>query len=102
MPAHDDETMLSWRVRVPEHVVYRDFADETVILNLETGMYHGLNRTAAQMLEALQASDSVRRAIDGLTDDFGQPHEVIQRDVLGLCRALSQRGLIVEGADGRG
>jgi coenzyme PQQ synthesis protein D (PqqD) len=91
--------MLDDRVRIPEHVVYRDFPSETVILNLNSGMYHGLNPTAAKMLEVLQESDSVRAAVDALAAEFGQPREVIERDVLDLCRALDERGLVER--DGR-
>ncbi len=90
----EDPEMMKSRVRVPEHVVYRDFPEETVILNLESGMYHGLNGTAARMVTALESAPSVADAIDTLVDEFGQPREVIARDVLALCEALSERGLI--------
>jgi coenzyme PQQ synthesis protein D (PqqD) len=96
----DDRAMLSGRVRVREHVVYRDFADETVILNLESGMYHGLNTTAAKMLETLDSGVPVSEAIDSLATEFGQPRDVIERDVLALCRALVERGLIARDAGG--
>lgn len=86
------------RVRVPEHVVYRDFPEETVILNLESGMYHGLNQTAARMVATLDSAGSVGAAIDQLASEFGQPRAVIERDVLALCRALSERGLIEQDA----
>jgi coenzyme PQQ synthesis protein D (PqqD) len=86
--------MLGARVRVPEHVVHRNFGDETVILNLESGLYHGLNHTAATMLAKLEASDSVEAAIEGLVSELGQPREVIEPDVLVLCSALDERGLI--------
>lgn len=86
--------LLNQQIRVPEHVVYRDFTDETVVLNLESGMYHGLNRVAARMLEVAQASDSLRNAIPPLASEFGQPHEVIERDLLSLCQSLLERGLI--------
>ncbi|MEA2440589.1 MAG: hypothetical protein QOH76_2013 [Thermoleophilaceae bacterium] len=89
-----DTELLQARIRVPEHVVYRDFADETVILNLESGMYHGLNATAAKMLETLESGPSVQTSIDTLVEEFGQPREVIERDVLTLCRSLASRGLI--------
>lgn len=89
-----DDPILRSRVRVPEHVVYRDFADQTVILNLDSGQYHGLNQTAARMLEVLAARDSVAAAIDELTAELGQPAEVIRRDVVTLCGALAERGLI--------
>lgn len=94
--------MLQWRVRVPEHVAYREFPDETVVLNLQTGMYHGLNRTAALMLEKLRATSSVEVAIDELTAELEQPRTVIEPDILTLCRALHDRSLIVVDLDARG
>jgi hypothetical protein len=101
MPAADEspEAILASRVRVPEHVVYRDFPEETVMLNLESGMYHGLNQTAALMVTRLQESASVATAIDSLAAEFQQPRERIEQDVLSLCRTLDERGLIVRDAD---
>lgn len=89
-----DEVLLRSRVRVPEHVVYRDFGDETVALNLDSGKYHGLNGTAATMLTAVGKCESVGDAVGQLAEQFEQPTEVIERDLLDLCRALSERGLI--------
>jgi hypothetical protein len=94
----DKKAVLRSRVRVPEHVVYRDFADETVILNLESGMYHGLNATAAKMLETLDSGVPVGEAIESMATEFGQPRDVIERDVLALCQALGERGLIAHDA----
>lgn len=93
------EAILASRVRIPDHVVYRDFPEETVILNLESGMYHGLNQTAARMVTTLQESASVAAAIDVLAAEFQQPRERIEQDVLSLCRTLDERGLIVRDAD---
>jgi hypothetical protein len=98
----DDNQVLAARVRVPEHVVLRDFQDETVILNLESGMYHGLNPTAAKMLETLSSGVPVSEAVDRLAAEFGQPRETIERDVLGFCRTLSERGLILHDAGDTG
>ena len=97
---NNSDPMLSERIRVPEHVVYRDFGDETVILNLKSGQYHGLNHTAAEILGALSESDSVAAAIDKITAELGVEHEVIERDVLLLCRALEERSLIERHAAG--
>ena len=90
--------MLQTRVTVPEHVVYRDFPNETVVLNLESGQYHGLNATAARMLEALRESDSVAAARDALARELEQPPDVIERDLLVLLRSLAERGLIEQHA----
>jgi coenzyme PQQ synthesis protein D (PqqD) len=93
-PDRQSDPLLDARVRVPEHVVYRDFGDETVVLNLDSGMYHGLNGTAAAMLSVVGESDTVSAAVDRLAGEFEQPREVIERDLLALCRSLSERGLI--------
>jgi hypothetical protein len=81
-------------VVVPRHVVYRDFAAETVLLNIETGMYHGLNPVAGRMLETLDKVGQVREAVMILAREFEQPPEVIERDLTGLCEGLVQRGLL--------
>jgi hypothetical protein len=93
-----DDPVLTSRIRVPEHVVYREFAEETIVLNLDSGTYHSLNDTAAKMLEVLAASDSVGDAVGELTREFEQPADRIERDVLELCRALSERGLVEQHA----
>jgi hypothetical protein len=90
-PDHD---ILSARLSVPDNVVQRAFAEETVALNLETGSYHGLNATAARMLERAGECARVGDAVAPLAAEFEQPSEVIERDLLALCRSLSERHLI--------
>ena len=82
------------RVAVPAHVVFRSFAAETVMLNLETGTYHGLNPTAGRMLEVLQETGVKGTAVVRLAEEYGQPPSVIERDLDELCAALAKRGLI--------
>ena len=52
MPAQRGEAGGT-RAIVPVHVVYRQFPAEVILLNLDTGHYHALNRTAATMFEAV-------------------------------------------------
>jgi hypothetical protein len=84
------------RLRVPEHVVYRSFPSETVLLNLTSGIYHGLNATAGRMLEALEQADSFAAAVAIVAQEFGQPPELVEQDMRGLCKALFERGLLVQ------
>jgi len=89
-----DHGLLDARVRLPQHVVHRSFVSETVVLNLRTGKYHGLNPTAGKMLEALEVAPTVRDAIPVLSGEYGLEQEQIQRDLLSLTRGLLERGLI--------
>ncbi len=81
-------------VRIPNHVVYRSFVHETVVLNLETGRYHGLNRTAGAMLAALEAAGSIRGAHQSLVGTFPDAGERLEQDLITFCEDAQQRGVI--------
>jgi Coenzyme PQQ synthesis protein D (PqqD) len=82
------------RVRQPHHVVHREFPSETVVLNLETGAYHGLNPTGGRMLEELNRATSVAAAAARLATAYEQPVDVVERDVYAFCTGLIERGLL--------
>lgn len=89
-----DAEILAASVRLREHVAYRSFGDETVVVNLKSGKYHGLNRTALRMLEVLTESASVEEAVPALADELGADRARIEADLLELCRGLAERGLV--------
>ncbi len=86
--------LLAMKISVPQHVVYRSFPAETVVLNLQTGKYHGLNATAGSMLAALERADSVQAAAAAVAGRYDQPAELVERDMCELCSVLLARGLV--------
>jgi Coenzyme PQQ synthesis protein D (PqqD) len=92
--------LLGSRLRVPEHVVYRDFVSETVVLNLETGRYHGLNPTGGQILDAVERSETVGEAAETLAVQYERPRDEVEADVLAFCSDLLTRGLVELRPDG--
>jgi hypothetical protein len=94
MASTSTSDLLAARVRLPQHVVHRNFVAETVVLNLQTGQYHGLNPTAGRMLEALQQAPTVGATVSALAEEYGVEQEQIQRDLLALTRGLLERELI--------
>jgi hypothetical protein len=86
--------VLDVAVVVPEHVIFRSFAEETVALNLQTGTFHGLNRTAGRMVELAARGHLVREAVPMLAAEYGVPEERIASDLEGLLRSLIDRGLV--------
>lgn len=89
-----DARLLASTVGLPEHVVHRAFAAETVVLNLQTGKYHGLNPVAGRMLEVLEHTGTVQEAARQLAAEYEQPIATIEEDLCSLCADLSERGLI--------
>jgi len=90
----DTSSLAEATIRMPQHVVYRSFPSETVMLNLNTGKYHGLNATAGRMLDALQKAPRVRDAAAIVAETYKQPRAVVEQDLRELCQLLLDRGLI--------
>ena len=91
---HIHEAVTTHRVRLPDHVVYRSFEAETVLLNLRTGEYYGLNPSGARMFELLCEIGSTDAATREAADEFGQPITAIAKDMSQLCADLLARNLI--------
>jgi coenzyme PQQ synthesis protein D (PqqD) len=88
------QKLLASKVRVPKHVVHRPFAHETVVLNLETGRYHGLNPTAGLMLIELERGGTVSEVATRLAASNGWEVTQVVSDLYELCASLVERGLI--------
>lgn len=86
--------LLAACVRLPQHVVHRSFVAETVVLNLRTGQYHGLNPTAGRMLEALDVAPTAGATVPELAEEYGVEPAKIEDDLIALCQGLIERGLI--------
>ena len=89
------EQVLDSRARIPEHVTYRAFGAETMLLNLDTGTYHGLNRTGARLLELLRETDGdVRQSVARLAEEYNRDPDEVADDCAELCGELAERGLL--------
>jgi hypothetical protein len=94
--------MLAATVHVPEHVVYRAFPSETVVLNLTTGKYYGVNATGGRMLDVLREVGDLRQAAARLAEEYDAPLSEVERDLSEFSARLAERELIeVEAPAGR-
>lgn len=85
---------LSDRVRVPEYVLVRYLDGETVLLNLETEKYFGLDRTATRMWELATDAASLEAAYDKLSDEFEVDPETLRAHFVELMEQLRENGLL--------
>lgn len=90
----DAEDLLNARLRLPQYVVHRSFVAETVVLNLETGKYHGLNPTAGRMLDVLSDAPTVRDAAAQIASEYKLDQATVEADLLAFCRDLLDRKLV--------
>jgi hypothetical protein len=83
--------------------VFRSFGNETVLLNLSTGQYHGLKGSGGRMLEVLAETPNLDEAAARIAAEYDQPLERVSRDMRSLCDSLAERSLVEidDGTDDR-
>ena len=94
-PPRSEWTELSERrICVPEHVVFRALAEETILLNVQSGHYHGLDPVGARFFDVLREARTVAEARDLLAAEYQQPRARIETDLRGFCESLQRLGLV--------
>jgi hypothetical protein len=89
------DEILGSKATVPEHVVFRSFEAETLLLNLESGQYHGLNATGGRMLELLkETGGEVSASVARLAQEYELEAAAIATDMADFCLSLEERGLL--------
>ena len=86
--------LLDQRYIVPEHVVHREVAAHTVVLDLKTGGYFGLNPVAKRIFEVLEQTGDPRAAVDLVSKEWAVEPERVEADTAVLCADLLARALI--------
>jgi len=82
------------RVRVPDDVLISNLQDESVILNLDSERYFGLDNVGTRMLTVLNSSDSIEAAYQSLAEEYDVDRQVLRQDMLSLIENLLKQGLI--------
>lgn len=82
------------RVKVPEQVVFRELENETVLLNLSTGFYFGLDDVGTRMWLAMEKHGRLEEAVFELMDEFDVNTAELQRDLQSLAQELCDQGLL--------
>ena len=85
---------FSDRVQVPEGVLISKLQDESVILNLDSERYFGLDNVGTRILTVLTSSDSIQSAYESLLAEYDVDHTVLRQDLLALIENLLQQGLV--------
>ena len=80
-------------IAVADDVLFRELDGEAVLLNLQTGIYFGLNAVATRMWQLIADERSLARVLDALSDEYDAEPRVLESDLLDLGRQLCANGL---------
>lgn len=75
-------------------VLCRELSGETVLLNLESGVYYGLDVVGTRVWQLLLRGDTVARICNTMLDEYDVGPDVLRDDVMRLVGELRERGII--------
>jgi len=85
---------FSERAVVPSNVLIRFLDQESVLLNLETERYFGLDTVGTRMWQVVTTSRTVDAALAQLVEEYDAPLETLRTDLTNLLQHLLENGLI--------
>ena len=85
---------FSDRVRIPDEVLISRLQEESVILNLDSERYFGLDDVGTRILSVLTNSDSIEAAYKSLLEEYDVDGRVLRDDLLALVENLLQQGIV--------
>jgi hypothetical protein len=86
---------LDSHVAPAEDAVFRELDGQSVLLNLATGMYFGLDAVGTHVWQLAEADGSLREVCRRMIVEYEAEAAAIERDLLALADALIVKGLWV-------
>lgn len=87
------------RVSVPPDILISEVGDESVLLNLKSECYFGLDDMGTQMWKTLIASDSIQAAYETLLAEYDVEASRLREDLDELIQKLMEQGLVEVGSE---
>jgi len=81
-------------VTVPPQVMFRLVGDEAVLLDLQSGMYFGLDPVGARMWNLLAEGRTLADVASTVAEEYGVEVGRVQSDILELVATLRGKGLL--------
>lgn len=91
---HREPVTLDARVRIPEGVMGQRVGEEVVLLNLENGVYYGLDPVGSRIWHLLAQGGALRSAFQTVLEEYEVTPGQLEADVLSLVEELEEHGLV--------
>jgi len=82
-------------MRPAANVIFKAVGEELVLLDLERGIYYGLDPVGARMWQLLASGSSFDAVIETMLTEYDVAREQLQADLERLTKELRERGLLV-------
>lgn len=88
---------LADSLSISPHVVAREVGNETVLLDLESGKYFGLEQVSLRVWQEIENGHSLEKICEKLLEEYDVSRDVLEKDILALAENLLTRKLVTLG-----
>jgi len=81
-------------LRVRDHIQFTVIDNEAVILDLNSGMYLGLDEVGTRVLQTISETGNIQKAMQALLTEYQVSEDVLQSDVAKLVEEFIARGIL--------
>ena len=85
---------LSLQVKPSEDVVWRNLQGESVLLDLRSGVYFGLDAVGTRIWTLLQDHSDLQAVLQEMLSEYEVSEETCARDLMDLVSAMAEKGLV--------
>ena len=87
---------LDTKLTIPPHVMSRLVGDETVLLDLESGHYFGLDNVGQCIWESVSQGKDLGETVSVIVAEYDVDKPQAEADVIEFAKTLVERGLLVD------
>lgn len=85
---------MTGRVIISEHVMVRQLGDESVMLDMASGYYFGLDPVGARIWQLLSQTGSCAGIVERLAQEYDVTPERAESDLVRFVEELKANGLL--------
>lgn len=89
-----DALSLTSCLRIPEGILSHNLQGEEVILNLNTGVYFGLDPIGTRIWHLIHEQQSLQKVLGTLLEEYAVTEVPCTQDLLNLVVQMRKKGLV--------
>ena len=81
-------------LRISKEVIFQELEGEAVLLNMQSGIFFGLNPVAKRMWELLNELGQAEMVLKQLLQEYDASEEKLRQDLVEFIEKLKSKGLV--------
>jgi hypothetical protein len=83
------------RVRINDEVLFQELQGESVLLNLKTGVYLGLDQVGTRVWQLMGQNEVLSAVKTAILQEYDVTEERCSQDLLELIGKMQEQGLVI-------